>query len=60
MRVLEQGQTLLFKADVWVNPETTDTTEHVAARQVFAKLSMSREQRGVAMVDQRKHFDPGG
>ena len=48
IRIPEQEGTLSFQADVGVNPETTDTTVHIAARMKFEKLPMRRQQRKVA------------
>ena len=45
-----------------MNPETVKSTVQVAARHKFARLSMSREERGViaSSTEQNKQFDPGG
>ena len=58
MRIPEQERTSSFQADIGVNPETT--TVRVAARQEFAKLPMAQQQRGTALIEQNKEFDPGG
>ena len=62
-RISKQGGYSIFQADIGVNPETTEPTRvQVIARLEFARLSMSRQQRGViaSSTEQSKQFDPGG
>ena len=59
MRIQEHEGTFYIQEDVGINPETT--TGKVAARQKFARLPKSRQQRGVIAwrTEQIEQFDPG-
>ena len=62
-RISKEEGSFSFQADIELNPETTETIiVQVTARQDFARLPMSRQQRGMiaSSTEQIKQFDPDG